>query len=126
MNYDIHPSSSTPIFRQIIDQVRRAIVSGQLTAGDVLPSVRSLASYHAINPMTVSKAYSMLETEGVLDRLRGVGMAVAERRSSRKDVTKLATPSMQIAAQVAQQLGMSDDDALALFQHCLDQEKKTS
>lgn len=124
MNFDITPSSTTPIFRQILDQVKRLIASGQLRAGDALPSVRAVASFHAINPMTVSKAYSMLETEGVLARLRGVGMVVAERRTSRKDKLSLLKPSLMAAAQIAHQLQLDDDEALALFQSCLDELRK--
>ena len=123
MNFDIAPSSTTPIFRQILDQVRHAIVSGHIKAGDPLPSVRSLASEHAINPMTVSKAYSMLETEGVLMRLRGVGMVVAERRSSRKEKMKLLLPHMQAATKVALQLNVNRDEAIALLIQCFDEEE---
>lgn len=73
----ILPASPEPIYRQIAEQVRRLVASGQLPAGAALPSVRDVAAVHAINPMTVSKAYSQLEAEGVLERLRGKGMAVA-------------------------------------------------
>lgn len=119
MNYDIHPSSSTPIFRQIMDQVKRFVASGQLNSGDSLPSVRAVALQYAINPMTVSKAYNMLEAEGVLVRLRGVGMVVAGRRGVRKDKSKLAMPAMLAAAQVAAQLDMEHDEAVALFEQAL-------
>lgn len=119
MNYDINPSSSTPIFRQIIDQVRRFIASGQLRSGDTLPSVRTVALQHAINPMTVSKAYNMLEIEGVLVRMRGVGMVIAEQRNTAKDKTNLAMPAMLSAAQVAHQLGLEKAQALSLFEQAL-------
>lgn len=119
MNYDIHPSSSTPIFRQITDQVKRFIASGQLKAGDTLPSVRTVALHHAINPMTVSKAYNMLEMEGVLVRMRGVGMVVGERRNTARDKTNLAMPAMLSAAQVAHQLGLDKEQAIKLFEQAL-------
>lgn len=73
----IQPAAPEPIYRQIGEQIRRLIAGGQLAPGTVLPSVREVAAAHAINPMTVSKAYSQLEAEGVLERLRGKGMAVA-------------------------------------------------
>jgi GntR family transcriptional regulator len=53
------------------------VASGQLQPGAELPSVRELAVAHAINPMTISKAYSMLEVEGLLARNRGKPMTVA-------------------------------------------------
>jgi len=51
--------------------------SGQLAAGAALPSVRELAVAHSVNPMTISKAYTLLEAEGVLERQRGKQMTVA-------------------------------------------------
>ncbi len=80
MNADrltIQPSAPEPIYRQIGAQVRRLIASGQLPPGEELPSVRDVAVHHAINPMTVSRAYSQLEAEGLVMRQRGKGMVVA-------------------------------------------------
>jgi GntR family transcriptional regulator len=73
----LNPQSGTPIYRQLAEQVRRMVAGGQLAAGAELPSVRELALQHAVNPMTISKAYSLLETEGVLERQRGKPMTVA-------------------------------------------------
>lgn len=122
MLFDIVPTAATPIYRQIVEQVHRLIASGQLVPGADLPSVRAVALHYAINPMTVSKAYSQLEAEGLLVRLRGVGMAVAQpdTRAEAPDPLALLTPSLQAAAQVAKQLGISPATALALFQRCLD------
>jgi DNA-binding transcriptional regulator YhcF (GntR family) len=81
MNADrltILPGAAEPIYQQIGAQLRRLIASGQLPPGEVLPSVRDVAVQHAINPMTVSRAYCQLEAEGLLTRLRGKGMAVAQ------------------------------------------------
>ena len=64
--FQINSATATPIYRQIVDQVRREVVGGKLKPGDELPSVRSVALQHAINPMTVSKAYGLLEAEGLL------------------------------------------------------------
>ena len=73
----IQPNAPEPLYRQITGQIRRLIASGQLQPGQGLPSVRDVAGLHAINPMTVSRAYSQLESEGLLVRLRGRGMVVA-------------------------------------------------
>lgn len=81
MNADrltILPGAPEPIYRQIGSQLRRLISSGQLPPGEELPSVRDVAVQHAINPMTVSRAYCQLEAEGLLTRLRGRGMVVAQ------------------------------------------------
>jgi len=75
----LNPQSGTPIYRQLLEQARRLIASGKLAPGTPLPSVRELAIEHAVNPMTISKAYAMLETEGLLERNRGKPMTVAAR-----------------------------------------------
>ncbi len=123
MNFDIFPNAPTPIYRQIVEQVRRLVASGQMRPGDDLPSVRVVALHHAINPMTVSKAYSLLETEGLLERRRGVGMVIAKSmsKSSRQDKLALLQPTLLSAAQVTRELGISDAQALAAFQTCLNE-----
>jgi GntR family transcriptional regulator len=120
--FDIQPSSPTPIYRQVIDQVRRLIAGGQLRAGDELPSVRSVAERHAINPMTVSKAYGLLEAEGLLTRRRGVGMAVADGArpaGPQADRLALLRPALEAAAQQAVQLGLPREAALRAFDAAL-------
>ena len=79
LSFSVSPSSGVPIYRQIIDQVNALVVSGRLKPGDGLPSIRKLAESLEGNMMTVSKAYARLEVDGVLIRMRGVGMAVAEQ-----------------------------------------------
>ena len=74
--FEINASSGVPIYRQIVDQVYALVAGGLLKEGDLLPSVRQVAQSAAVNPMTVSKAYSRLETEGVVRRARGLGMQV--------------------------------------------------
>lgn len=121
MHFDILPSDSLPIYRQIVEQVRRWVASGSAQAGEELPSVRQLAQLHAINPMTVSKAYSLLEAEGLLERRRGMGMVI--RSGSQKAAPQpreLLRPTLLAAAQQACQLGLSSAQAQALFQECMD------
>jgi GntR family transcriptional regulator len=112
----IEPAASEPIYRQIVAQVRRLVASGQLAAGSLMPSVRDIAAAHAINPMTVSKAYSLLESEGLLLRLRGKGMAVgqiAQRPMEREERLALLDPALRAAAQQARELELPADDVLA-------------
>jgi GntR family transcriptional regulator len=120
MHFDITPTAPTPIYRQIVEQVHRMVASAQLRPCDYLPSVRAVALHHAINPMTVSKAYSLLETEGLVVRVRGLGMVIAERgKSGKSEKAAMLRPALDAAASMARQLGMSDADAIALFQTCL-------
>jgi len=96
--FTLHPSSGIPIYRQLVEQVRRLIAGGQLPPGAELPSVRELAQQHAVNPMTVSKAYALLEAEGLLERNRGKPMTVA---AGRRGMAPLAQRVKQLGPQVA-------------------------
>ncbi|HVC17033.1 MAG TPA: GntR family transcriptional regulator [Rhodanobacter sp.] len=103
----VQPAAPEPIYRQIVEQLRRLIAGGQLGAGDALPSVREVAGFHAINPMTVSRAYSLAEAEGLLERLRGKGMVVASTsRSSQSESRRLALlePQMHALARQTREL----------------------
>ncbi|MBQ5950208.1 GntR family transcriptional regulator [Massilia sp. ST3] len=116
--FAIATGSSEPIYRQLVDQVRRLVAGGQLAAGDSLPSVREVAQALAVNPMTVSKAYGLLEMEGVLARRRGLGMAVAERApAARKGDERLALlrPTLERAAREARELELDPATVLSLF-----------
>lgn len=77
-----------PIGRQIMDAVRTKIATGDLEAGDQLPSVRGLAQQLMINPNTVAKAYSDLAAEGWLDSRQGLGLYVAEPRQRLSDAER--------------------------------------
>lgn len=79
MWFHIDPSSGTPIYRQIADQVRQAVASGVLRPGDRLPSVREMAVELAVNPNTIAKAYQELERDGVIETPRGKGSYIADR-----------------------------------------------
>ncbi len=80
---DLH--SGMPVYRQIIDQVRGAIASGALTAGDQLPTVRQLAVDLEINPNTVVRAYRELEFGGLLETHQGTGTFIGTQKMKRKD-----------------------------------------
>ena len=76
----ITTGASTPIYRQIVDQVRLAAATGDVPAGQPMPSVRGLAEQLRINFNTVAKAYAELVRDGVLESLQGKGFFVAEKR----------------------------------------------
>ena len=76
--YSLNAVSGTPIYRQIVDQTCQLVASGQLPPGELLPSVRAVAAELGINPMTVSKAYTLLERDGIVARRRGLGMVVVK------------------------------------------------
>lgn len=118
--FDLLPSSATPIYRQIAEQVARAVASGTLAAGDDLPSVRAVAQQYVVNPMTVSKAYSLLELQGLVERRRGIGMIIRESLAAALP-ERLAQlrPALEHAASVSHQLGITPEAAIAAFQEIL-------
>ena len=77
MLVNLDPHDARPLYLQIMDEVRRALVVGTLRAEDPMPSVRELAAELVVNPRTVSQAYQELEREGVLYVRRGHGTFVA-------------------------------------------------
>jgi len=120
--FSIATGSSEPIYRQLVEQARRLIAGGQLAPGDAMPSVRDIAQALALNPMTVSKAYGILEMEGVLSRRRGMGMTVAAAPKSAHSLAsraELLRPTLERAALEARQLELDPDTVLALFSHIL-------
>ena len=113
--FHLDPQQPEPIYRQLMAQVRRLIAAGQLQPGDELPSVRAIAAAHAINPMTISKAYSLLEAEGLLVRNRGAAMTVAEAAAAAAPGQEAAgidarltllTPALERVLAEASQLGL--------------------
>jgi GntR family transcriptional regulator len=78
--FTLEPASGVPIYRQLVDQVRRLVASGHLAPGAELPSVREVAAEYAVNPTTISKAYGLLELEGLVERNRGKPMTIAPLR----------------------------------------------
>lgn len=119
----LNPQTGTPIYRQLMDQVRWMVASNQLKPGDELPSVRELAVAHAVNAMTISKAYTLLEAEGVLARQRGKLMTVAadtgpkESKAARLErLGELIDP----LATAAGQLQLQTDDVLAAVRKALE------
>lgn len=77
-----NPSSGVPIYVQLKEQIRHAVETGALSAGDQLPGIRGMAETLVVNPNTVIKVYRELEQEGVLEIRHGLGAFIASRRRS--------------------------------------------
>ncbi|HEX3726333.1 MAG TPA: GntR family transcriptional regulator [Pirellulales bacterium] len=115
--FHVSPTSGLPIYRQLVDQVRRHAASGRLKPHDYLPSVRQVALELQINPMTVSKAYSILEREKVVELVRGQGMRIAERSAPDGIEARQAEllPLVRRLAREAQQLSLSEKQVQSLL-----------
>jgi GntR family transcriptional regulator len=120
--FSVSTGSAEPIYKQLQEQVKRLVAGGQLAPGDELPSVRDVAAAFAVNPMTVSKAYGLLEAAGVLERRRGLGMVVAEGSGHVRSASvraELLRPTLEKAALEAAQLEIEPEQAMRLFEHIL-------
>jgi GntR family transcriptional regulator len=104
----VQPSSPEPIYRQLVDQVAALWSGGRLLAGEFLPSVRQVAEQLQINPMTVSKAWSLLERSLVVEHVRGHGMRVLPRPAAARLEERLAelSPLLDAVAMRAHQLAL--------------------
>jgi GntR family transcriptional regulator len=100
--FNISPSSGVPIYKQLFSQIERMVLSGYFSQGDSLPSVRQVAADLEVNPMTVSKAYGLLEERGYLTRLRGKGMVVAKRDDEVSEQEKIAMLNKMIEKLIAE------------------------
>ena len=120
--FTLNPQSGIPIYRQLAEQVRRMVAGGQFKEGDELPSVRELALEHAVNPMTISKAYSLLETEGLLMRQRGKPMQIAPQKKqqySQQARLQHLRPQLEQLVLAARQLEITDEQLLESLRQLL-------
>jgi GntR family transcriptional regulator len=117
----VSPNSGVPIYRQLIDQVRAQVAGGRLAAGEFLPSVRQVAEELAVNPMTVSKAYSLLERDGVVELVRGQGMRVRETATNGKVRREALAPLLKQVVATARQLALKPEQVIAQLKPLLEE-----
>lgn len=116
MLVNLDPQDARPLYLQIMDEVRRAIVTGSLRAEDPLPSVRELAGELVVNPRTVSQAYQELEREGVIYVRRGQGTFVAPVRRSAGERRSLALAVAKRALLEARRNGVGVEELVTMIQ----------
>lgn len=109
----LNPGDPRPLYLQIADEVRRALVVGTLAENQPLPSVRQLSSDLRINPNTVQQAYRELEREGVVYVRRGLGTFAAAHDPARADRERMARGLAERAAHEAYRHGLSVAELIA-------------
>jgi GntR family transcriptional regulator len=108
----LDPSLATPIYSQIVEQIRYLVARGALRPEDELPSVRALSGEHLINPNTVVRAYQELEREGLVYKRRGQGTYVAKtaRAMVKEERRRIVARRLTEAVREAGELGLSPDE----------------
>jgi GntR family transcriptional regulator len=117
MQIRIDNASNRPVYRQIIDQIKRDIAMGRLIKDEKLPTVRQLAAQLAINPNTIAKAYRQLESEGIIVTRPGAGAFIANLDSnlSRAVRKRLLSDELERIAVEAFHMQIDRETLLELF-----------
>ena len=123
MRIMINNNSMIPIYEQLINQVKDEIITGELKEGDILPSVRALASELRISALTVKKAYDFLEEEGFVTTVHGKGTFVnaADRHMALEARKKSAEDDLLKAIQKAESAGLQKEEIRELFEILLEE-----
>ena len=121
---DVH--SGVPAYRQLVDQIRLQAAGGRLRPGDEIPSTRALSAELGLNPMTISRAYALLEEEGILERRPGLPLIVRARSGATNATARSAqlTKALRPVASMARQLGISGRDAGDMLRRLVDEHER--
>lgn len=108
MHIHVDVNNGLAVYEQIVRQFKFAVANGALRAGELVPSVREMARELAINPNTVARAYRELQDDGVLESVRGTGLAVtsAANRQCRTERTRLIRTRFRLVLDEALQSGL--------------------
>jgi GntR family transcriptional regulator len=114
----IDPTNGIAIYDQVVRQVKFAVARGAVKPGNLVPSVREMARELTINPNTVARAYQQLQTDGVLEQVRGMGLEVSADavKHCRSERQKLVRDRIRQALDEAQQSGIDGDDLRQLVE----------
>ena len=125
LNILISTGASSPIYKQITDQVRLAVATGKLAVADPLPSVRALAEQLVINPNTVARAYADLAREGLIESRPGRGVFVIRKRKvfTREEGWRRLEPLLEGLIGEALAMDFSPEELRKAFEKKLDQWK---
>ena len=122
----VDPHSGIPVYRQLVEQIRFHVASGLLEPGEEMPSTRALSAKLGVNPMTVSKAFVLLEEDGVLERRPGLSHVVPKRRGRAVRVTRLEQleQALRPVATKARQLNLETAAAVRVFRRLLEDDER--
>jgi GntR family transcriptional regulator len=118
VTFKLNPQAGQPLYLQLMQQIRHAVDTGVLRAGDQLPGIRTLAEEMVVSHNTVAKAYSELEHDGVLELRHGSGAFIRPRSGSRSrsDKLRLAQERVRGLVESLQAEGLSEDEIRRIFE----------
>jgi GntR family transcriptional regulator len=108
MHVHVDVGNGLAVYDQIVRQLKFAVADGVVRVGELVPSVRELARELAINPNTVARAYRQLQDDGVLEAVRGTGLAVSANanRHCRTERTRLVRERIRLVLDEALHSGL--------------------
>ena len=117
MEIVIDTSDSVPVFAQLIDQIKKAVLSGELSAGTALPSIRQLANDMGLNHNTVAKAYRLLERDAVIETkgYRGTFIHPDAKANSAVDLNAWVTSTLSETIKTLRGSGVTDSEIRIAF-----------
>ena len=117
MDIIISTSSGRPIYEQITDQIKSAIVKGQLAEGEQLPSIRALANSLRVSAITTKRAYADLEAAGLIETVQGKGTYVAGGNAEliREEQMREVEGLLAKAVERGRAVGLTDDELSEMF-----------
>lgn len=117
MDIIISSSSGRPIYEQITDQIKSAIVTGQLVEGEQLPSIRALANSLRVSAITTKRAYADLEAAGLIETVQGKGTYVAGGNAEliREEQMREVEGLLAKAVERGRTIGLTDDELSEMF-----------
>jgi len=124
--FNVNASNGVPVYEQISRQIVFAIANGGIDSGQLVPSVRNLSRELAVNPNTVARAYRQLQDQGVLETVRGEGLAVVKGAAAKCRANRKKIMSDRILAVLleARQSQLSDDEIQAMVDGAMASSKK--
>lgn len=113
-----------PIYIQIMDEIKRWIIAGELKPGDKVPSVRELADSLKVNPNTIVRAFQELEREGITETRRGMGTFITGEQKVCGDKLKeeVGIAVAKAFVQKMRDAGIKDSEIISIIQKALSQE----
>ena len=121
MRIQIDTNLSTPLFKQLMDQIKKAVMDGLLKSGDPLPSIRQLANDLELNHNTVAKAYRILERDSVIQTkgYRGTSIHGDALQNSTINMNETITTKLNETIKSLRESGATDSEIRIAFSNVM-------